>query len=341
MRRSSREDRVGRARREQTAGLATNAEQQTAQALLTAQERLQFGRQAVDDMYTQVAEKWLAQQAELTHVQKQFLEKALAFYQRLATEESADPAVLFETAKAEQRVGEIQNKLGKHAEAEAAYRRAIELFAQLARDAQDPAKYNQGLAKTRRSLGSLLLDTGRLPDAEQELTLAVGLCMALVEQCPDNIQYQLDLGREPPSYGDLSESDRAEGQGGGGFSRCDCSLRTVADPFPQRPRPEIQLGMCSVERLPRRYDDRDERAATYRSAARMAAEVVAADPKNPEYRLFQAQSLFVGQQSCPDPRARIVFDKASRLWKDLWETSHSCLCIERSWPKHSLGSAMC
>ena len=67
------------------------AEQQTAKALLTAQERLQFGRQAVDDMYTQVAEKWLAQQAELTLVQKQFLEKALAFYQRLATEESARP----------------------------------------------------------------------------------------------------------------------------------------------------------------------------------------------------------------------------------------------------------
>ena len=115
--------------------------------LLTAQDRLQFGRQAVDDMYTQVAEKWLAQQAELTLVQKQFLEKALAFYQRLATEESADPAVLFETAKAQQRVGEIQNKLGKHAEAEAAYRRAIELFAQLPRETQDSAKYNQSLAK--------------------------------------------------------------------------------------------------------------------------------------------------------------------------------------------------
>ena len=86
MRATRRESRVGRARCEQRV-----REQQTAQALLTAQERLQFGRQAVDEMYTQVAEKWLAQQAELTLVQKQFLEKALAFYQRLATEESARP----------------------------------------------------------------------------------------------------------------------------------------------------------------------------------------------------------------------------------------------------------
>ena len=113
--------------KEQQALRATSAEQQTAQALLTAEDRLQFGRQAVDDMYTQLAEKWLAQQAELTPVQKQFLEKALAFYQRLATEESADPAVRFETAKAQQRVGEIQRKLGQHKEAEATFRQAREL----------------------------------------------------------------------------------------------------------------------------------------------------------------------------------------------------------------------
>ena len=169
--------------------------------MLTAQERLQFGRQAVDEMYTQVAEKWLAQQAELTQVQKQFLEKALAFYQRLATEESADPAVLFETAKAEQRVGEIQNKLGKHAEAEAAYRRAIELFAQLAREAQDSAKYNQGLAKTRRSLGSLLFFTGRPQEAEQEQRLALTLCQALAAQFPDDSQYQLDLAKSHDGLG--------------------------------------------------------------------------------------------------------------------------------------------
>ena len=205
--------------KEQQALRATNAEQQTAQALLTAQERLQFGRQAVDDMYTQFAEKWLAQQAELTPVQQQFLEKALAFYQRLATEESADPDVLFETAKAEQRVGEIQNKLGKHAEAETAFRRAIELFAQLPRNAQDSAKYNQSLARTRRSLGSLLFDTGRPQEAEQEQRRAVTLCQTLVAQFPDDSEYQLDLAKSQDELGvlmneigDCAEAREAFGQ---------------------------------------------------------------------------------------------------------------------------------
>ena len=135
---------------------ATNAEQRTAQALLTAQDRLQFGRQAVDEMYTQVAEKWLAQQAELTVVQKEFLEKALAFYQRLSTEQSDDPAVRFETAKAQQREGEIRSKLGQHTEAEAAFRRAVELFEQLSRETRDPATCNQALAGTMIGLATIL-----------------------------------------------------------------------------------------------------------------------------------------------------------------------------------------
>ena len=41
-------------------------------------------RQAVDEMYTQVAEKWLAQQPKLTPLQREFLEKALAFYEQFA-----------------------------------------------------------------------------------------------------------------------------------------------------------------------------------------------------------------------------------------------------------------
>jgi tetratricopeptide (TPR) repeat protein len=150
-----------RATRAEKAALAdrdakVRAEQRTAQALLTAQERLQFGRQAVDEMYTQVAEKWLAQQAELTLVQKQFLEKALAFYQRLATEQSDDPAVRFETAKAQRRVGEIQKKLGQHKEAEASFRQARELLQQLVREKPDEPQYRDWLAQTQSMLGGLL-----------------------------------------------------------------------------------------------------------------------------------------------------------------------------------------
>ena len=50
-------------------------------------------RKAVDEMYTQVAEKWLAQQPRLELVQREFLLKALAFYQEFARVRSSDPEV--------------------------------------------------------------------------------------------------------------------------------------------------------------------------------------------------------------------------------------------------------
>ncbi len=344
--RDEKEQQAIRATRAEKAALADRdakerAEQRTAKALLTAQERLQFGRQAVDEMYTQVAEKWLAQQAELTVVQKQFLEKALAFYQRLATEEGADPAVLFETAKAEQRVGEIQNKLGKYAEAEAAYRRAIELFAQLRARRRTRPSTTKGSPRRDEAWDRCCLTRVDSPTPNRNSNSRSDCVRPLVEQCPDNIQYQLDLGPEPRSYGDLSESDRADDQGGGGFSRCDCSLRTVADPFPQRPRTEIQLGKFSVERFRGGSEPRGvgrQFIAAWRVWRRKSWRPT---PRTLSTDFSRPRAYLGGGRSCPDPRARIIFDKASRLWKDLWETFHSCRCIARSWPKHSLVSALC
>ena len=227
------------------------AEQQTAQALLTAQERLQFGRQAVDEMYTQVAEKWLAQQAELTQVQKQFLEKALAFYQRLATEESADPAVLFETAKAEQRVGEIQNKLGKHAEAEAAYRRAIELFAQLAREAQDAAKYNQVARQDAPLLGIAAVPHGPAPGGGAGTTARDHAVPGLGRSVPRRLPVPAGPRQEPRRTGAGAVWKRECGRGTGGFSpeRCPCSA--VADARSRRPRSEVPTGDCIRYTWPR------------------------------------------------------------------------------------------
>jgi serine/threonine protein kinase len=271
---------------------ATNAEQQTAQALLTAQERLQFGRQAVDDMYTQFAEKWLAQQAELTPVQQQFLEKALAFYQRLATEDSADPAVLFETAKAEQRVGQIQNKLGKHAEAEAAYRRAIELFAQLPRDAQDSAKYNQMLAKTRRCLASLLSLTGRPQEAEQEQQLAITVCQALAAQFPDNSQYQLDLAMSHDGLGQVLFGNGNVVQAQEAFRQSVALVQPLLARAPDDHDLKWRLAVFQVH-LAQNMEGRNRAEAenNYRSVASRAAELAAAEPGNEEYRYFQASVL--------------------------------------------------
>jgi serine/threonine-protein kinase len=86
-------------------------QRQTATALGQAQEKQRLARQAVDEMYLQVAEKWLADQAQLTEVQQEFLRKALQFYEQFAREEGDEPEVRWDTAKAYDRVARIQQKL--------------------------------------------------------------------------------------------------------------------------------------------------------------------------------------------------------------------------------------
>src|SRR4029077_21074977 len=91
-------------------------------------EQAKLARRAVDDMYTGVAEQWLAYHPDLDQVQRDFLEKALAFYQKLTAAEAADPALRFEVGKAHFRVGEIDQGLRRVKEADAAYRQAAGIF---------------------------------------------------------------------------------------------------------------------------------------------------------------------------------------------------------------------
>ena len=84
-------------------------EQRRTAAALSKPSSLPVARKAVDEMYTQVAEKWLAQQPKLTQVQREFLEKALAFYEQFATE--TDPLVQREAVQAARRVGIIRSVL--------------------------------------------------------------------------------------------------------------------------------------------------------------------------------------------------------------------------------------
>ena len=284
-------------------------------------------------MYTQVAEKWLAQHAELTSVQKQFLEKALAFYQQLATEESTDPTVLFETAKAEQRVGELQNNLGKYAEAETAYRRAIELFGQLARTAQDAAQYNQALAKSHRSLGSLLSSTGRLPESEEQQRLAVSLCQALATQFPENPQYQSDLAKSHDGLGGVLASHGASRPGATGVLPEHCSVGVTADPRPADRDLKYQLAISQANLASELETiSLTETEAIYRSVASRAAELMADDPANAEYRNFHASVLGHLAGSCRHsdalPRRRPSCDKRWRSKSNSCAISLRCPCIE-------------
>jgi eukaryotic-like serine/threonine-protein kinase len=148
-------------------------------------------RQAVDDMYTDVAERWLAQQAALEPVQNAFLQKALRYYERFAGEASSDATVRLRTAQAYRRVGAIQQKLGRTGDAEAAYRRAMTILEKPKAGSPSAPQYRRELAMSQANLGRLLWETGRPQEAEVGYRQAITLLEKL-----DNSSTEPECQRE-------------------------------------------------------------------------------------------------------------------------------------------------
>jgi serine/threonine protein kinase len=121
-------------------------------------------RQAVDDMYTKVAEQWL--EDRLDPLQREMLEKALRYYENFAAVDAADPTVRQERGRAFLRLGDVLRKLGRHDEAEKAYRRSVDALAALAADDPRTPEHRSHLALANARLASELAARGK--GAEQE-----------------------------------------------------------------------------------------------------------------------------------------------------------------------------
>jgi serine/threonine protein kinase len=96
-----------------------------------AETRRGEARRAVDEMYTQVAEKLLAGDGSLDGLQEEFLLKALAHYQRWAEEDQDDPVRRHEASVAWHRVANMQSRLGNAREGAIARRKCLEIVEEL------------------------------------------------------------------------------------------------------------------------------------------------------------------------------------------------------------------
>jgi tetratricopeptide (TPR) repeat protein len=149
-----------------------------------ADENAHMARQAVDDMYTKVAEEWLAGQAHLRPVQREFLEKALNYYQKAAAYDSGGPALREQTAVAFFRIGELHRALGRHAQAKESCEKAIGLFRQLAAEQPADARYAHELAQCHEKLAVVLQAMGRLPQALAAYRQAIDVFQNAVPDSP-------------------------------------------------------------------------------------------------------------------------------------------------------------
>src|SRR5262249_32939613 len=150
-------------------------------------------RQAVDDMYIEVTEKWFALDPRMKEARQRFLLKALRFYEEFAKEEDRDPDRRLEAAQAQCRVAKIYRMLGQHGDAEKAFPVALDALERLAGESPATPNYRAEWAGSLNDFGTLLADTGRLVDAEQAWRRASDLSQELSANFPDAPRYRRDL----------------------------------------------------------------------------------------------------------------------------------------------------
>jgi serine/threonine-protein kinase len=243
---------------------------------------------AVKQMLTRVAndEGMLTNEPRMELVRRKLMEDALQFYQKFLRQRSTDPAVRWEVAMAYLRVGDLRKMLGQAADAETAYRAAIDLYKGLADEFPQIPSSRFDLAGGYTNLGTLLLATGRLPEAEQLFRRALELQQPLADEFPAKAEYREDLAGSHHNLGTLMFQTGRVPEAEQGLRRALALRQRLAEEFPATAlyrqdvaRTQANLGnlFCGTDRL-------KEAEAAFRQSLDLQQRLVEEDPKMAAYR---------------------------------------------------------
>jgi serine/threonine-protein kinase len=176
-----------------------------------AEAKERQARRAVAD-YMRVADEWLASEPRMTEAVRDFLEKALAFYEELSQDQGADPELRYRTAQAHHFLARIRVRLGQRQEAHQSYRRQLELLNGLVAEFPGERKYRFDVFHCYLGLASVPV-TGE--GAEPAYGAALATITELVRDYPDEPNYQdalasatVHLGAEHFAREDYEEAER-------------------------------------------------------------------------------------------------------------------------------------
>jgi serine/threonine protein kinase len=152
-----------------------NAYLETSKERDRSAENARVAFDAVDHLYTRMAEERLLDEPSKDPLREELLARAPALYQRLAEQQNTDPSVRREIGLAWFRLGDIHRILNQTTRAEAEFLQAIERQEALCREYPARADYLRELAESHIWLGELLReDHQRLPEAEVHFGRALG-----------------------------------------------------------------------------------------------------------------------------------------------------------------------
>jgi serine/threonine protein kinase len=158
-----------------------------------ARDQRRFARQAVDDMYTEVAEKWLANSANLDATQHRFLQKALAYYQEFTKQrETDDPDDCFELANGYVRIAKLLQGFNKKEDAKEPLEKALTILEDLWLRFPAEQKYGRSLALAY--IHCAWLRDADSPHEEKYLLKCTAVWEQLVRHYPDDPENRYRLG---------------------------------------------------------------------------------------------------------------------------------------------------
>jgi serine/threonine-protein kinase len=162
-----------------------------------AHQRLDLAMEAVERSLTRLSDdpEWLAHEPRMEKLRRKLLLDALEFYQQFLKEESTDPRVRLQTARAFVRVGKVHTQLGDYAAADKAFTQGLSLLTGLVAQHGDNREYAKTLALAYLSAGDSPGSAGDFQRADELLKEAEKGLLALVAGDPGNRDYRYTLAR--------------------------------------------------------------------------------------------------------------------------------------------------
>ncbi len=261
------------------------------QAHADARRQRDEARIAVEDLYTQTADR-LRKLPSLHRLRREFLSKAMLYYQKFSMELDDEPALRVDAGIATFRVGDIQRMLGQPADAEEAYRKAIKVFEEIPWTAPGfsaRTRVLEWLGRSYGQLGQLLAESNRMAEARPVLERAVDLTRALAVEVTDpspegRARLAMVHHREGVLLRLLERNEEAEAA----YRK---AIEMAAGVRGEEGW-ELRAGVRgNLGQLLSTTSRRDEAEAVFREAAELYESMLKSDPEVPVYRQELARAL--------------------------------------------------
>jgi eukaryotic-like serine/threonine-protein kinase len=262
------------------------AREQEAVQRAKAEKARDRARQALDAMTSSVAGDSLATQLEISDEQKKFLTEVLTYYQEFAGEKADDESSRARTAGAAFRVGLIEGRLGRTAEAAAANRLAVDGYATLAAEFPGVPEYRNELGGSHNNLGLVLTGLGKRPEAEEQYRKALAIREKQVAEFPTVLEHRKNMARSQDNLGNLlaglGKRPEAEEQ----YRKALAIREKLVAEFPTVPEHRVALAAShsNLGNLRAGLGKGPEAEQRYRKALAIEEELVAEFPAVPLYR---------------------------------------------------------